>query len=678
MIAEDNSNRIGEQPNLKLTHDCAWGPRSGRVAMPIADAEVRLRTSHDAPWSAVKSTGLNAESVLLYTLESLDWRIERLEVSFFFLVRLWTWAIRLYRRLGHTLLATPVGGICSKLMGHLAADERYRRWFLQHRATDPYVDLGMMAEAVQYRGPLVSVVMPVYQPNLTWLKTAVGSVQTQAYRDWQLLIVLDGDPSGEVLTYLQSLASEDPRIQCISNGRGGISATLNHGLSFCSGAYAAFLDQDDILEPTALAHVAAAILHDEPDLLYTDEDYVDELGTPHLPLFKPAWSPALLLSCMYLGHLVVVNTERARRIGGFRNAYDGAQDYDFVLRLTDGDARVVHIPRVLYHWRRHPGSTSANSDAKSYSHVAGLKALEDTLARRRLTGVVCGGPASNTYRLSHAFSTEESAAVIIPTRNSKLLSRLLNSMGEAKNGLRREVHVILHCQGNREDERIAAVAAKFGANVTEYRGPFNFALMNNLATARVTHPYFVFMNDDVVVGSDHWLEDLCAPFMRPEVGIAGARLHYPDGTIEHCGVVTGIGEGVGHSGRFQMASPFWPWIELTRNVSAVTGACLAIRRTVFKQIGGFDTRFFNNYNDVDLCLKAQGAGSEVVLSARSSFCHDGGKTRRAGTSLRERIGFWTRWGTVLAEVDYFYSPNLSRRFETIDLSTPSLQMRPDE
>lgn len=636
-------------------------------------AQVRLRESHDTSQIPVKPTGLSAESVLQHMLESLDWRIERLEVSFLRLVRLWTWANRVYRRLEHTLLGTPVAGIFRKVIGQPAADEKYRQWFLEHRATDHYGNPGATAEGGQPGSLLVSIVMPVDQPKLTWLSTAVDSVRKQTYRNWQLLIVLDGEPGAELRAYLESLPSEDSRIQFISNARSGISATLNRGLSACSGAYTAFLDQDDILEQTALAHVAQAIAQEAPDILYTDEDCVDERGTAHLPLFKPAWSPALLLSCMYLSHLVVVNTQRAKDIGGFRTAYDGAQDYDFALRLTDANVRVLHIPRVLYHWRRHAGSPASNPDAKSRSHLAGLKALEDTLARRRLTGIVSDGPAPDSYRLSYAFSTEDSAAVIIPTRNSKLLSRLLDSMGAVNDGLRREIHVILHCQGSSEDEKIATVARKHGARITEYRGPFNFAMMNNLAAGRVSSRYLVLMNDDVVIGGGRWLDELCTPFMRPEVGVVGARLHYPNGTIEHCGIVTGVGEGVGHSGRFQMDSPFWPWLGLTRNVSAVTGACLAIRRTVFEQIGGFDTRFFNNYNDVDLCLRAQRAGFEVVLSAGPSICHDGAKTRQPGTSLRERIGFWTQWGTVLTEADYFYSPNLSRRLETIELSTPSLR-----
>jgi len=628
------------------------------------------------PTAAERTAGLDAESVLLYELESLEWRIGRLEVGFIRLLRMAMWAMRLYRRLGHMLLRTPLSGLCHKLMGHVAPDEKYRRWFMLHRATDPYADSGLTAEASKDHGPLISVVVPVYQPHPVWLKTVVDSVRIQSYGNWQLLIVLDGDQGDEVLARLQSFASDDPRIQCISSARGGISSTLNHGLSACLGSYTAFIDQDDILEATALGHVAAAILHEAPDIVYTDEDYVDEHGDAQLPIFKPAWSPALLLSCMYFGHLLVVDTARARAIGGFRSAYDGAQDYDLVLRLTDHDPSVVHIPRVLYHWRQHAGSTAMNRGAKPYSHVAGLRALQETLDRRQLKSVVHDGHIANSYRLSCRFSLEDSAAIIIPTRNPKLLSRLLASLHPVENGLRREVHVIMHCQGNQDDEKIAAISRRYGAHVLEYRGPFNFSLMNNLAAVGVSNPYLVFMNDDVLVRSESWLEDLCAPFLRPEVGIIGAQLRYPDGTIQHCGVVTGVGDGVGHAGRFQVGSSFWPWLEVTRNVSAVTGACFAVRRAVFEQLGGFDTRFFNNYNDVDLCLRAQSAGFEVVLSSASSLCHEEGRTRRTGTSLRERIALWTQWGAVLGQVDYFYSPNLSRRIETIDLSTPSWAMMP--
>jgi GT2 family glycosyltransferase len=178
------------------------------------------------------------------------------------------------------------------------------------------------------------------------------------------------------------------------------------------------------------------------------------------------------------------------------------------------------------------------------------------------------------------------------------------------------------------------------------------------------------MNDDVIVQDDHWLDDLCSAFVRTEVGVVGARLLYPNGTIQHSGIVTGMSDGVGHACRFQFGSPFWPYLAMTRNVSAVTGACLAIRRGLFEQLGGFDLRFPNNYNDVDLCLRAQNAGHEVVLNCDASLCHEEGRTRRVGTDLAERLAIWGKWGSILAEPDYFYSPNLSRRLEAIDLADP--------
>jgi GT2 family glycosyltransferase len=415
--------------------------------------------------------------------------------------------------------------------------------------------------------------------------------------------------------------------------------------------------------------VASAILFDHPDILYTDEDYIDQHGEVQLPIFKPAWSPALLFSGMYLCHLLVVSTDQAKAVGGFRSAHDGAQDYDLLLRLTDRDANVVHIPRVLYHWRRHAGSTALSPAAKPYSHLAGLKALEETIARRQLKATVRDGPSPNSYRLSHRFPSEYSAAIIVPTRNPKLLSRMLASLESKQNDLRLEIHVLVHCQGSAADAEIASISRKCGARLIEYRGPFNFALMNNVAAAGISSEYLVFMNDDLVAQGDHWLDHLCSPFFRAEVGIVGAKLHYPDGTIQHSGIVTGMSDGVGHAGRFQFGSPYWPCLSMTRNVSAVTGACLAIRRTLFEELGGFDSRLPNNYNDVDLCLSAQRTGCEVVLSCDSPLCHDEGKTRRIGTNLPERIAIWTKWGSVLAHADYFYSPNLSRRLETIDLAT---------
>jgi GT2 family glycosyltransferase len=560
-------------------------------------------------------------------------------------------------------------------MGREAADEKYRQWFLQHRATDRFANCGVATTLREEHRVRVSVIMPIYKPNLAWLQVAADSVRNQSYSNWQLLLVADGDPTPEVEEYLNSLLA-DSRVQYLHSHGRGISAALNCGLNACSGEYTAFVDQDDILETSAFSHVADAIFEKEPNIIYTDEDYVDRNARGHLPLFKPAWSPGLLLSCMYLSHLLVVDTKLAKEIGGFRTAYDGAQDYDLILRLTDRTSSVVHIPRVLYHWRRHEGSTARNSSAKPYAHAAGRNALQETTERRHLNATVRDGPVPNTYRLARIPPPDDSAALIIPTKNPKLLRRLFESLHACKNEIPSNVHVILHCQDGPNDKKIQEVCRQFGAHILEYRGPFNFSLMNNLAAARVSDRYLILLNDDVVVRSDGWLDGLCAPFLRASVGIVGAKLHYGDGTIEHAGVVTGLGDGAGHAGRFQLESSFWPWLGLTRDVSAVTGACLAIRRSLFEELGGLDTRYHNNYNDVDCCLRARAAGFSVVLSTDSVIFHDGGRTRQARTSFRERICFRTEWGSVLEDTDYFYSPNLSRRLETIDLSVPPPMMVP--
>jgi GT2 family glycosyltransferase len=229
------------------------------------------------------------------------------------------------------------------------------------------------------------------------------------------------------------------------------------------------------------------------------------------------------------------------------------------------------------------------------------------------------------------------------------------------------VHVVLHCQHGGSDSRIRSIAAGYSARVIEYDGPFNFSRMNNLCAATVADPLLVFVNDDVVVDDDHWLDSLCSPFLRPEVGVVGAKLRYPDGTLQHSGIVLGLGEGIGHAGRYQLGSPFWPWLETTRNVSAVTGACMAVRRGLFEQLTGFDPCFSNNYNDVDFCLRAQNAGFEVVLNGDVGLIHREASTRARGTRLNERVALWTKWGHALDHGDCFFSPNLDSHVEAIHL-----------
>ncbi|MBI4890191.1 MAG: glycosyltransferase [Acidobacteria bacterium] len=607
---------------------------------------------------------------IISELELLEWRISRLENAA--IIRIFRWvgnrALRWYRRLGHFLLKTPFSSLLHSFMGRNTPEADYRRWIAQ-QSTDSPSHQSPPGSAPETGSPTrISVLTPVFRPKLEWLKEAVESVLGQTHQNWELLLVLDGPPEENILDGIRRLAAADRRIRLISGEKGGISATLNHGLSECTGAYVTFLDQDDFLAHGALAEVAAAIQALQPDLIYSDEDYVSESGIPCLPIFKPGWSPALLLTCMYMGHMLVADTRKLRGIGGFRTAHDGAQDFDVALRLTDSQPLVVHIPRVLYHWRRHENSTAQSHSSKPYSHAAGQTAVADTLTRRGLQATAVDGPLPNTYRLVMT-PRPASASVIVPTRNAQLLRRLFSSIRQRNCAIQANLNVLLHADGGNKDADIRSVAAEYHSRIVEFSGPFNFSRMNNLCAAGLDDSILVFLNDDVVVQDDAWLDKLCDPFARDEVGVVGARLNYADGTIQHAGILLDLSSSSGHPGRFQLGSPFWPWLSATRNVSAVTGACLAIRRQLFEQLGGFDVNFPNNFSDVDLCLQAQAAGFEVVLNCDVNLCHDEAQTRTAGTLLRERVAFWHKWGSVLVNSDFYYSPNLARQLETIQLSS---------
>lgn len=610
------------------------------------------------------------EAVLFHELEALEWRIARLEQSI--AIRSMRWlgnrAARAYRRLGRFLLHSPLGGISRRVMGSVAPVEQYRRWFRAQSASTAQAQ-DSIPETTGAPAAVLSIVMPVHGPRLEWLREAVESVVSQSDPRWQLCIVLDGPAPPDVMDYLSGAARRESRLTLVEAAKGGISHALNSGLPACTGAYTGFLDQDDTLEAGAVAELALAIAEHDPDLLYTDEDWMDESGQVSLPNFKPAWSPALLLSCMYMGHFLVVRTDRLRQVGGFRSEHDGAQDYDLVLRLTDAPARVVHIPRVLYHWRQHERSTARHPEAKPYSHGAGAAALAEAVSRRRLAAQVEDGRMPNHYRLKPSGARMD-ATVIVPTKNPTLLRRLFEALRAHRNETACRLLVVLHRHRTPADAGIRAVAEEFGAQVREYSGPFNFSRMNNLGAAGLTSPLLVFLNDDICVRDDHWLDALCGPFACPSVGVAGARLLYPDGAIQHSGIVLGLADGTGHAGRFQFGSPFWPWLDFTRNVSAVTGACLAVRRELFEDLGGFDERFSNNYNDVDLCLRTLERGLEVVLSGDACLIHDEARTRANGTNSRERVALWRRWAHVLGEADPYYSPNLASHTESIALAPP--------
>ena len=560
-------------------------------------------------------------------------------------------------RLGHLLLRSPLHPLYLKLVNPHAAVDRYQLWVESER---PPVERNLI------RKPLISVILPVCNPQRDWLEQAVASLLRQTYGCWQLCVCDDASEQPWVAEYFDTQSSTEPRIRFVrSAGRLGISGASNRAGELATGEYAGFLDQDDVLAPHALYCVAEAAQDQQPDLIYSDEDYLDSHGRRVQPIFKPAFSPDLLRCGMYLGHLLVVRMAKLQELNWLRSAYDGSQDYDLALRLTEQPAIVRHIPRVLYHWRQHPDSTALHAAAKPFTQAAGLKALSEVVQRRDARAEVTAGPFPNTYRVRWSVPAGLKASLVICSRNARLLKRCLQAIARRTSHANREIVVVQHRTGDcvamdrlLDDSTCVRVP---------YAGPFNFSAMNNLGASNTAGDVLVFVNDDVEPLNPAWLSAMLAHAHRQEVGIVGARLLYPSGAIQHAGMVTGIMEGAGHLHRNTFGARYWNWLPSTRNVSAVTGACLAMRKSVFGELGGFDESFPVNYNDVDLCLRARQAGYEVIVEPAAVLRHYECQSRQAGVRLQERYRFEQRWAAWLERGDPFYSPYLSRTREDAGL-----------
>ena len=565
-------------------------------------------------------------------------------------------------RLGQLLLHSPLHPLYLRLANpHFTAD-RYKLWVESEQPP---------GGRRRGREPLLSVVLPVHNPRREWLEAAVASVLGQTYGCWQLCVCDDASDQGWVADYFTTLSSSEPRIRVVrSNDHLGIAGALNRGAELARGEYTAFLDQDDVLAPHALECIAEAVDDGTAELVYSDEDYLDSRGDRVQAIFKPSYSPDLLLCGMYLGHLLVVRTATLRDLGGFRAGYDGSQDYDLALRVAGRSNAIRHIPRVLYHWRQHANSTALHAAAKPYTHAAGLKALTEAVAVQDAHAQVTAGAFPNTYRVRWSIPAGLRASLIICSRNPKLLKRCVEAIEKHTAYVHREIVIVQHHTGDMA--AMDSLLDSYACVRALYSGPFNFAAMNNLGAQHATGDVLVFLNDDVEPLEPEWLTALLAQANRPGVAAVGAKLIYPSGAVQHAGIVTGIMEGAGHLHRHTFGSPYWNWLPFTRNVSAVTGACLAIRSGLFRELGGFDEAFPVNYNDVDLCLRARQAGYEVIVEPAALLRHYECQSRQAGVRLEERYLFEQRWAEWLERGDPFYSPHLRRSTEdaALELQEP--------
>ena len=528
--------------------------------------------------------------------------------------------------------------------------------------------------------PLISVVIPVHNGPPKWLKCAIQSVLEQTYSQWELCIV--DDASSETGTKRLLSGISDPRIHIkILKTNVGISSATNEAISSSKGEYITFLDQDDELTNDALAEIVNAVNRDNPDLIYTDEDkFVDSLfGRKYIDAhFKPDYSPDLLLSHNYITHLLVVKRTLMDKIGVFRPEYDGAQDYDLTLRAVESAYKICHIRKVLYHWRYHRGSTSHQTRSREKCSDAGRRAVEDAIRRRRINAIVEPTDLQNHYRVSRRLEGEPLVSIIIPFIDKHEL--LETCLGSITSRTTYPNYEILGINNNSKEEKTFDLMARWSdkdqrIRFMDYNVPFNYAEINNHAVSLSRGEYLILLNNDVEILTPRWIEALLEHAQREEVGAVGGKLYYPDGTVQHAGIVVGIR---GFAGRPHRRFPgkstgYFHRLMLTQNVSAVTGALMMVKRSKYQEVGGLDSiNLPVSLNDVDFCLRLMEKGYWNVFTPYCEAIHPESVSRGFDTDpgkqarFEEEIGYFVhRHQKILFQGDPFYNPNLSLDDEDI-------------
>ena len=533
--------------------------------------------------------------------------------------------------------------------------------------------------------PIISVVMPTHNTKFEWLREAIDSVRNQIYPHWQLCIADDASTAPHVRDILEHYRALDARIQIVCRPVGGhISAASNSALSLATGDFIALLDHDDVISEHALYHVAAA-LQENPEamILYSDEDKLTEDGSRTEPHFKSDWNPDLFFSQNYICHLCVIRRSILEKIGGFRLGVEGSQDHDLLLRCLPHvhGAQIVHIPIILYHWRMHPQSTAQSAAGKSYTSDAGLRSLVEFFNGNGPQGVrVEQDLLPNTYRVRWPIpGPEPLVSLIIPTRDRReLVETAISSIIEKSDYQNFEILILDNGSSNADtiDYFVKIQLEDTRVRVVPYNHPFNYSAINNYGVTQARGEVIGLINNDIEVISSGWLREMVSHCLRPEIGCVGAKLYYADDTIQHGGVIVGIGGVAGHSHKYFPADSagYFRRLFLTQNLSAVTAACLLVRKSVFEQVGGLDDKNLAvAFNDVDFCLKVRQEGYRNLWTPYAELYHHESLSRGQDESpekirrFQSEIRFMKeKWGPTLAD-DPYYNPNLSYDHEDFSL-----------
>ena len=531
--------------------------------------------------------------------------------------------------------------------------------------------------------PLISIIVPVYNPEATFLRQAIESVLEQVYPNWELCLADDCSTKPEVKSILEEYAEGDDRIKVVYRRENGhICRSSNSALELATGEYIALLDHDDLLPPHALAKVVQLLdEHPEADFIYSDEDKVDEQNVHKDPFFKPDWCPDSFLARMYTCHLGVYRRSLVEEVGNFRLGFEGSQDYDLVLRVTEQTDKIFHIPDVLYHWRIHSRSTAAKSNVKPYAADAARKALNQAILRRGEPGkVTTRSNFPGVYTVRYQIKQPKLVSIIIPTKDlADTLDVCLKSIFSKTTYKNYEVIVIDNGSTEKKTARCLESWQQQQPkqfNYYPYDVPFNYSQINNYGVEQARGEYLLFLNNDIEVISKDWLEGMVEQAQRPSIGAVGSLLLYPDDTIQHAGVVLGIGGVAGHSHKHLHVSQsgYISQAVSTNNYSAVTGACMMCRREVFESVGGFEEKLAIAFNDVDLCLKIARRGYRNIYLPHVMLYHYESKSRgyentpaKQARFAREINYMRQTWGQI-CDRDPCYNPNLTKSKEDYSLN----------
>ena len=551
----------------------------------------------------------------------------------------------------------------------------YTKWYPEHMALES--ELEQQRKTTFAYAPLISIVIPLYNTPVPYLKELLDSVQSQTYQNFQLCLA-DGSDNSRTGDYIRENYGTDKRIQYkLLENNAGISENTNEAIKMATGEFIMFSDHDDTLAPNALFEIVKEMNeHPGTDVVYTDEDKVTMDGKRYFdPHFKPDFNLDMLRCNNYICHIFVVKREILEQVGMLRKEFDGAQDFDFILRCCEKAENIRHVAKILYHWRNHPASTAGNPESKMYAYEAGRNAVQAHYDRIGMKAEVSMTEQWGRYRTKLFVEGEPLVTIIIPNKDHKKeLKTCVDSLFEKTSYQNFEILII---ENNSTGKEIFAYykeleAAHENVRVLTWEKEFNYSAINNFGAEHARGEYLLLLNNDIEVKTENWMEEMLSYCQREDVGIVGAKLLFPNEKIQHAGVILGMGPSgtAGHlfynfpGDQFVYAGPS----QTTQDLSAVTAACMMVKKELYQKVGGMDEAFQVAFNDIDFCLRVRETGKLVVFQAYAELYHHESLTRGYETSqknkkrFKEEIKlFKTRWKDILEAGDPYYNPNLTLR-----------------